>query len=362
MRSLAPRLFAASMAALTLTTGAAVSARAATAGTNPGCGWHTLTLLNGWKSEQSTWHSGNPAYCITGDGIVHLAGSLAQAHIGRTEFAVLPKSARPASTLYFTTYTNAGAVGAVRVSTNGQLHATGGDAPKFTSLAGLSFPTAATVKTGHRIAPLINSWHSGQATFGTGNPSYVIRQGIVHLAGSVLYGKTTPPASGSSQWIFAPLPKAAKPTDCFGEDVYTYGGGTSPVVIDPANGHIYAADPYFTSLAGISYPAAPVTWHKLPLLSGGTPLPGCKAPSFHLSHGVVYFTGGMQLSGDGTCAVLPPAVRPTHSLYFDVEGDGSADGQYTIVSIKPDGTMYAWGPSSNNYFLSVDGLSYPLGS
>src|SRR5712691_10058496 len=35
-------------------------------------------------------------------------------------------------------------------------------------------------------------------------------------------------AKPSNAWTFAVLPSQAKPTDCFGSDVYTYGRGRAP--------------------------------------------------------------------------------------------------------------------------------------
>src|SRR5215469_11702487 len=100
VRSAAPRFIAASMAALALSVGLGIGAVAATAATTSGvrpCGWHKLALVNGWHSQQSKWDSGDPAYCIPGDGMVYLSGSLAQSSGTDPEFAVLPRSGRPAS-------------------------------------------------------------------------------------------------------------------------------------------------------------------------------------------------------------------------------------------------------------------------
>src|SRR6266852_5580017 len=62
--------------------------------------WHKLNLLNGWKSSQSTWNTGNPSYAISG-GVVYLSGSL-HGGAGSSNFAILPKAARPAHWLYMT--------------------------------------------------------------------------------------------------------------------------------------------------------------------------------------------------------------------------------------------------------------------
>ena len=48
---------------------AAAAAPAATAGGILVCGWQSLTLVNGWHSENSVYGTGDPRYCIE-DGIV----------------------------------------------------------------------------------------------------------------------------------------------------------------------------------------------------------------------------------------------------------------------------------------------------
>jgi len=317
-------------------------------------------LVNGWHSQQSKWDSGDPAYCIPGDGMVYLSGSLAQSSGTDPEFAVLPRSGRPASTIFLSSYASGGTIGSVKIDIHGRMFAQLDAARDFTSLAGISFPTAATAAAGHQITPLLNTWTSGQNKYRTGNPSYVVRHGIVHLSGSVVYGSGVP-AAGSSQWIFARLPRVARPAGCFGKNVYTYNGATAPVLIDPVNGHIYGADANFTSLAAISYPAAPLTWHQLPRRAGND-LGACKPPSYYISQGVVYLTGMLQMSQTAVFAVLPPAARPKHALFFNVDGTGSADEVNTVLRISPDGQMYAFDSTSSSYFFSLAGLSYHIGS
>jgi hypothetical protein len=104
--------------------------------------FHQLKLSNGWRSSQSAFDTGNPAYG-TRDGIVYLAGSVHQAKIGNTEFAVLPKGDRPAHELYITVYTFQGTTGTLRIEPNGQLLAissTNTNSQDYTSLAAVSFP------------------------------------------------------------------------------------------------------------------------------------------------------------------------------------------------------------------------------
>ena len=64
--------------ALAASASAASASTARSVGTLASCSWQPLSLINGWRSEQSVYDSGNPSYCVTSDGMVYLSGSLAQ--------------------------------------------------------------------------------------------------------------------------------------------------------------------------------------------------------------------------------------------------------------------------------------------
>jgi hypothetical protein len=87
-----------------------------------------------------------------------------------------------------------------------------------------------------------------------------------------------------------------------------------------------------------------IVFHPLHLINhwmtGGSP--GVRAPSFALSGGVVYLTGGMdQNEGSSTkFAVLPRGDRPSHTLWFSAF---TANGLPGSVEIKPDGDMFIGG-------------------
>src|SRR5689334_10609062 len=59
---------------------------------------------------------------------------------------------------------------------------------------------AVTGVTWHKLTP-INGWQSGQTGFGTGNPAWTVRNGVVYLSGSVYQ----PSGTGEE---FAVLPAA----------------------------------------------------------------------------------------------------------------------------------------------------------
>jgi hypothetical protein len=102
IRSLAAarRFLATAVAGLALAAGLAASAPAAHAG---GCTWVAITLVNGWHSGQNVYGTGNPSYCLEGDGMVYLSGSVAQTGNLGDELGTLPPSARPAHALYMIT-------------------------------------------------------------------------------------------------------------------------------------------------------------------------------------------------------------------------------------------------------------------
>ena len=122
---------------------AAVPTRAATA---TGVTWTSLSLLNGWASENGVYGTGNPKVSLQ-NGIVYLSGSLAQSTPGSAEFAVLPSSFRPTHNLYITVYTNGDTTGTLYIDRSGIMEAysstscgSGTTAECFTSLATVSFP------------------------------------------------------------------------------------------------------------------------------------------------------------------------------------------------------------------------------
>lgn len=111
-----------------------------------GVTWTSLSLINGWASENGAFGTGNPKVALQG-GIVYLSGSLAQATPGNATFAILPSSFRPTHNLYITVYTNGSTTGTLFISSGGVMEAfsnttcgSGDTAQCFTSLATVSFP------------------------------------------------------------------------------------------------------------------------------------------------------------------------------------------------------------------------------
>ena len=209
-----------------------------------------LTLINGWQSSQSQWNSGNPAYAVK-NGIVYLSGSMYQPSGTNQEWTVLPPAARPAASLNIIVDTYGGATGELQINPDGTVIAFSPTAPgsqqQLTSLAGISYPAAAT--TGAKTLTLLNGWvGNGSAP---GNPSYLIKNGIVYLSGGMRQ------VSGNAEG-FAVLPAAARPAHYLfikmdangaaGGLEITPGGAMSAWSTDPTRA------PQYTALPGISYP------------------------------------------------------------------------------------------------------------
>ena len=369
----------AALASLALAAGAlAAGAPSASASIKPDCVWNQLSLMNGWQSDQNTYSTGDPRYCVTKDGMVHVAGSLTQPGAGAGEFAVLPPQAWPASNLYLSVYTLDSTAGYLMIDTAGRMYAYSGpdgDAPGFTSLAGVSFPGTSVAQ---QPLALLNGWQSAQAQWGTGDPSYSVTNGVVHLSGS-LNGSTITPGlwSDTQESTFAQLPQGARPDNCTGTEAYTYAGVPGVLQVDPLGmmyayaqwAHIYnSPSAQYTSLAGVSYPVAgTVNWQALSLQSpwSAAEAQWCQqyavnGPAWAVSGGVVYLTGWMIASPNGgEVTVLPPEARPTHTLYLTLN---QGPAPHVSLEIQPNGAMSVFGNASANGADSLAGLSYELTS
>jgi hypothetical protein len=340
----------------------------------PGCAWQPLTLLNGWQSAHGRYATGDPSYCVGSDGMVYLSGSLVAPNgVTGDEFAVLPANAVPAHTSYLCVYTVNGTVGTVWITPDGGLHTSGTNARQFISLAGLSFPSIGLPRW--RLRPLQNGWQSAHRLYDTGDPGYSISNGAVHLYGSVRHPAGSPAAAyGSAAWTFATLPPSVpRPADgSLRATTYTAGRGRGPqrITISTRDGALNGGDGNFTSLTGISYPAEPVTWQPMTILSKtrltGAMLTGATSvnvPAAAILNDVVYLTGTWELPADysGEFAALPAAAKPAHKLYFLAEAHPQgAPSTYVAIRIAPTGTIsvrnlpYTTSPLT----ISLSALSY----
>jgi hypothetical protein len=358
----ARRVVAASVAACGLALGLAAGAPAAHAGT--GCTWAPISLVNGWHSEQGTYGTGDPSVCLENDGMVYLSGSLAAPGGSNYQFGVLPVWDWPEHNLYFDVYTKDGSFGVLRIDTDGTMWAYGGlgRTTQYTSLAGVSYPGPAVPQTDLQLE---DGWQSADLQLATGDPAISITGGIVHLSGSLTH-PAAPPSTGD--YFAAALPPEAVPpmdTDLFATTGYAFGGQMQEVSI--ADGSIFGPlNSEYTSLAGINYPVTPAAWQPLLPLLNGHPDFGFNGPSWYLSGNVVYLDGMVDLPPgfNGEVAVLPPAERPSHTLYMLAYANAQNISGYAQLTIGQDGSMWInTGPSGGQAnFVFLPGLSFHLGS
>ncbi len=202
---------------------------------------------------------------------------------------------------------------------------------------------------------LINGWQSAQTDDGTGNPAWAIRDGIVYLSGSLWQ------PSGSKA-KFAVLPRPARPGHWLwlataAADVVGGIGieARGPMLEGASN------EQAFLSLAGVSYPAAGTSVRKLHLKTGWKlqeRAADVGAPSYSLTGGVVYLSGGLHRrnAGGAFFAVLPKGARPAQVEYITVPSGGWVP---VALRVEPDGRMYLYdGPVKK--FVSLAGASFPV--
>jgi hypothetical protein len=115
-------------------------------------------------------------------------------------------------------------------------------------------------------------------------------------------------------------------------------------------------------------PATPVTWHNLTLINGWT---YGGFGSFHVAYyvdpgHVVHLRGSVKNGQSGpTCCgaafVLPPGIRPSHTLRMAIFEHGNAQ----VLDIFPNGQVLPFDQTIGDQFArdysSFDGVSWPLG-
>jgi hypothetical protein len=114
--------------------------------------------------------------------------------------------------------------------------------------------------------------------------------------------------------------------------------------------------------ASIAHSPTKITSHWLHLINNWT-TDGTSTghPSYAVSGGVVYVSGGMhQTTGSKReFAFLPKAARPTHTLWIGVFSEAAMGGAF--LEVTPAGAMFISGPDAQ-FFSSLSGVSFPVGS
>jgi hypothetical protein len=318
--------------------------------------WHPLTLLNGWKSASTKGlPTGTPAWAVR-DGVVYLRGAIRQPNpSGFLTFADLPKSARPPHDLRIQIFTRTEVPAVLYIGSDGDMEVEGGNALATTSLAAVSYPTAA-VKS-HQLS-LKDNWRSSEASYESGNPAYAVSKGVVYLSGS-LHG-------GTSQLAFT-LPRAARPAHRMYISVYTNGLSTGWLLIQKS-GQVDVDGPgatTFTSLANISFPVASTKWHAFKMIKGwksAASIYGSAAPGYAVINGVVYLTGSIHHASGGTglWTIIPKPARPASELQIEVYTFGGTPGEVNMA--QNDGFAVSNPPSYAEGQTSLDAIAYPPGS
>lgn len=149
-----------------------------------------LPLTGGWWSAASQYGTGDPAVLVNGDA-VHLEGS-AETQPGNlfNHLTVLPSDALPGHDVQIPVYAYGGLLGEVATgATDGRFYAEGDGTTGFTSLAGISYPTATAAAAYGKQLTLLNDW---QGYAGKPTPSYYLGSGVAYLYGALTQTSTNP--------------------------------------------------------------------------------------------------------------------------------------------------------------------------
>jgi hypothetical protein len=132
---------------------------------------------------------------------------------------------------------------------------------------------------------------------------------------------------------------------------------------------------YAASVATNHTATTKISWHGLSLKSGWTPAAkgfGVGKPAYTVSNGVVYLTGvasraNQSASIPSLVGILPKGARPTHGLWFE-SYNYAATGE-SAIAVYPNGDVEVFGengagtgPGDQDYFTSLAGIEFPLGS
>ncbi|HEV2374430.1 MAG TPA: hypothetical protein VGS19_20000 [Streptosporangiaceae bacterium] len=212
---------------------------------------------------------------------------------------------------------------------------------------------------------LLNGWQA-QGLYGTGDPMYCVDGAMVYLTGSLDQS-----AAGGQE--FAVLPPQAAPASTSYFTVYTLNGTAGVLRIEPGGG-MYAyggAATWFTSLAGISFPAAQSApaGQSLALENGWQSAQGNYGtgdPSFFVSGNITHLSGSVTNNAtnpDGDFAVFPTIDGPDNCVETNVYTSGGTVGWLRIDPSLNTMTVQDEGPggatTSAAGFTSLAGISFP---
>jgi hypothetical protein len=215
---------------------------------------------------------------------------------------------------------------------------------------------------------LVNSWQSEDGVYGTGDPSVCVESdGMVYLAGSV----GAPHGTSSNE--FGVLPQSAWPAHVIYLNVYTYNL-THGVLEINTHGEMYAYGgtgwpASYTSLAGVSYqaaPASPAQWPvNLPLLNGWQSAEGIwdtGDPAYYISGHIVHLSGSLQNpngTGDNPAVTIPREAWPDDTCW--VIAPYAYAGGIGDLELDALTQSYLWAGAETRY-VSLAAINYPDGT
>jgi hypothetical protein len=333
---------------------------AATAGAHEASGGGTLhfqklALSNGW--QPGGYDAGAPGVARSATGMVYLRGALAG---GSSDYAAtLPAGDRPAFYLYIPVFCSItqDTAGEVAVQPDGFVDVEGAPCTSFTSLDGVSFPSAGTTLHFTHLR-LTNGWSSENATYTSGNPKVArTSEGVTYLEGALGGGRVDDSSFS--------LPSRDRPASDAHTLTYTYGATTGSLWVTSSGpvtpGGDAAAD--YTSLDGISYPSAHtrhLTTTRLPLQDGWHKADGEHVTAARSPEGIVYLEGLLAGGSEILEATkLPKQDRPIHDLRMPIYTYGGAVGS---ILIRTTGEVDIYGGSAAAAISSLWGVSFPVAS
>jgi hypothetical protein len=338
-----------------LATGAGLSSPAQAAprqGAGAPEAFSVLPLINGW----SNYGGGTGVAKVKlSNGIVRFKGAITTAGVNDTPF-ILPPNMRPADTVYIPVDLCDAANGRLIISSDGNVDVNAeidfDDAACFTSLEGASFALA---PPGAANIPLINGWTNSGFTSRT--PKVAVVSGVVYFSGAIQ-------TAGSNKRPFI-MPAALRPASTVFVPIDLCGASDGRLRITPDGGVTVQADDSFadaqcfTSLEGAHYVISPSNTGVLTLENGWTAKPfHTRKARANLIGGVVHLSGAISGGTAAQVFTLPVGVRPTKTVYIQVDLCGTANGR---LIIEPNGTanVEAEGAFTGaQCFTSLEGASF----
>jgi len=308
--------------------------------------WSTIALLSPWHSAQTAFGLGTPRATIDAHGVVHLEGA-ASGGTSSTNVAILPAQFRPSKLVYFPIATDNGDSGELFIKPDGTMTVYGSPIA-YASLAGLSYASMSSTVSATPLT-MQNGWVSENPIYSTGIPRVsATATGIVSLTGSL--------GGGTASTQAFRLPAPYRPANEILVPVYSYGGlDTSYLDIKPSGAVLPVGTlvSTFTSLAGVTFVSATSTLTMKTFTLQGTWMPSHTPKGGVDAHGTVHLEGSLQSGTSAEMFVLPPSLRPGHTI-FEATGGNISE---SMISITPAGVVSTYGANAQS-FTDVSGITF----